>query len=143
MKYVYMSALMVSLVTVAACSSNDSPSAPSGSATQTFTAALRPSEEVPAVSGAESSGGGNVTITLNTTKDASGNVTAATAAFAVNLSGFPANTAINMAHIHLAPSGQSGNVVVSTNVSAGEVMLASGGGSFTRSGIAVTPDIAT
>ncbi|HJZ75357.1 MAG TPA: CHRD domain-containing protein [Vicinamibacterales bacterium] len=128
---------------MAACGSNDSPSAPSGTGTQTFTATLRPSEEVPSVTGPEASGTGTVTITLNATKDTSGNVTAATATFAANLSGFPASTAIIMAHIHQAPSGQSGNVVVSTNVAAGEVMLTNGSGSFTRSGIAVTPDIAS
>src|SRR5262245_60311425 len=101
MKYVYAFALTVTLATVAACGS-DSPAAPSGTTTHTFTAALRPSEETPPVTGAESAGSGTVTLTLNTTTDASGNVSAATATFAVNLTGFPAGTPINMAHIHQA-----------------------------------------
>jgi hypothetical protein len=60
----------------------------------------------------------------------------------VNLSGFPAGTPVNMAHIHQAAVGQNGNVVVSTTLAPGEVMLNNGSGTFTRSGIAVTPDVA-
>jgi CHRD domain-containing protein len=143
MKYVSSLALVVSLAVVSACGGTDSPSTPSGSGTQTFTAALRPSEEVPAVTGAESAGSGTATITLNVAKDSAGNVTSATATFAVNLSGFPATTPINMAHIHQAAAGQSGNVVVSTTLAPGEVTLNGGSGSFNRSGIAVTPEIAS
>jgi len=142
MKYVSVFALTVALATVAACGSN-SPATPSGTTTRTFTATLRPSEEVPAVTGAESAGGGTVTITLNSTTDGSGNVSSATATFAVNLTGFPAGTPINMAHIHQAAVGQSGNVVVSTTLAPGEVTLNGGNGSFNRSGVAVTPDIAS
>src|SRR5215468_5604501 len=109
MKYVTSIALVVSLAVVSACTSTDSPSMTSGSGTQTFTAALRPSEEVPAVTGAESAGSGTATITLNVSKDSSGAVTSATATFVVNLSGYPASTPINMAHIHQAAAGQSGN----------------------------------
>ena len=143
MKYVNAFALVVSLAGVAACGSDSSPATPSGNGTQTYTATLRPSEEVPAVSGAESSGGGTVTIVLNVVKDTSGNVTSATATFDVTLNGFPAGTPINMAHIHQAAAGQSGNVVVSTTLAPGDVTLNNGSGSFNRSGVAVTPDIAT
>ena len=143
MKYVNVFALMASLTTVAACGGSNSPNAPSGTGTQTFTAALRPSGEVPPVTGAESAGSGTVTVTLNVAKDGYGNVTSGTATFAVNLTGFPAGTPINMAHIHQAAAGQSGNVVISTTLAPGEVTLNDGSGSFNRSGIAVTPDIAT
>ena len=143
MKYVSSLALVVSLAVVSACGGTDSPSTPSGSGTQIFTAALRPSEEVPAVTGAESAGSGTATITLNVAKDSAGNVTSATATFAVNLNGFPTATPINMAHIHQAAAGQSGNVVVSTTLAPGEVTLNGGSGSFNRSGIAVTPEIAS
>jgi len=141
-KYVSAFALIVSLATVTACGNNDSPATPSGTSTRTFTATLRPSEEVPAVTGAESAGGGTATITLTATTDAAGNVTAGTATFAVNLNGFPAGTPINMAHIHQAAAGQNGNVVVSTTLAPGEVTLPAGAGTFNRSGIAVTPDLA-
>ena len=142
MKYVNALVLVVSLSTVAACGSGSSPTTPSGNGTQTFMATLRPSEEVPAVTGAESAGSGTVHITLNTMKDTYGNITSATATFDVTLSGFPAGTPINMAHIHQAAAGQSGNVVVSTTLAPGEVTLNNGGGSFTRSGVTVTPDVA-
>src|SRR5262245_52125110 len=129
MKYVNALALAVSLAAVGACSNNDSsPSTPSGNLTQTYTAALKPSEEVPPVTGGESAGAGTVTITLNVVKDGAGTVTSATASFAANLNGFPAGTPINMAHIHQAAAGQNGNVVVSTTVAPGEVMLTNGAG---------------
>jgi hypothetical protein len=47
-----------------------------------------------------------------------------------------------MAHIHQAGAGQSGNVVVSTALAVGVVAPSGRNGSFHRSGIAVTPDIA-
>src|SRR5262245_20878442 len=143
MKYLSSFALVMTLVGVTGCANTDSPSAPSGNSSQTYTATLRPSEEVPAVAGAESAGTGTATITLNVSRDTYGNVTSATAAFAVNLNGFPAGTPINMAHIHQAAAGQSGNVVVSTTLAAGEVVLNGGSGSFNRSGVAVTPDVAS
>jgi len=143
MKYVSSFALVMSLVGVAGCTNSDSPSAPSGNPSQTYTATLRPSEEVPAVAGAESAGTGTATITLNVSRDSYGNVTSATAAFAVTLNGFPGGTPINMAHIHQAASGQSGNVVVNTTLAPGEVTLTNGAGSFNKSGIAVPADIAS
>jgi len=143
MKYLNACALVVSLATVTACSGSNAPAAPSGNANHTFTATLRPSEEVPPVTGTESAGGGTVTITLTAMSDSSGNISSATAAFAVNLTGFPASTPINIAHIHQAAAGQSGNVVVSTAVAPGEVNLTNGSGSFTRNGIAVPPEIAS
>src|SRR5262245_815044 len=146
MKYVTSFAFVVSLGMVSACGGSDSPAmpaTPSGSGTQTFTAALRPSEETPPITGPASAGRGTATLTMNTTHDPSASHTSATATFVVNLSGFPAGTPINMAHIHQAAAGQSGNVVVSTTLSPGDVTLNGGGGSFNRSGIAVTPDIAS
>ena len=143
MKYVSAFALVASLATFTACGGKNSPpTMPSGNTTQTFMATLRPSEEVPSVTGDESTGTGTVAVTLNVTKDTSGNVTSGTATFAVNLSGFPAGTPINMAHIHQAAAGQSGNVVVNTTLAAGEVVLNGGSGSFNRTGVVVMPDIA-
>jgi hypothetical protein len=52
--------------------------------------------------------------------------------FVVNLSGFPAGTPINIAHIHEAPAGTTGSVRVATTLAAGQVVLSSTGtGSFT------------
>lgn len=110
-----------------------------------FTADLRTSNEVPPISNAESGGQGNATITIEVTRDSSGNVTAATASFIVNASGLPPNTPVILSHIHEAVAGVNGGVVVNTGLTAATpVLLANGSGSFERSGIAITPvDVAT
>jgi len=122
---------------IAAAGCSSSSTSPSTTPTKpTFTADLRPANEVPAISGPEASGTGTATITFDVTRDASGNVTGGTATFVVNMSGFPAGTPINIAHIHQAPAGATGGIVFSTSLAAGEVTLATGSGSFTKSGIA-------
>ena len=71
---------MFSLALIASGCSSSSPSTPNN---PTFTAELRPSNEVPPVSNAESTGSGHVSITFNLTRDAQNNVTAGTATFVV------------------------------------------------------------
>jgi hypothetical protein len=102
-----------------------------------------PSNEVPAITNADTTATGTVTITLNLTKDASGTITAATADFQVTVSGFPANSTLVGAHIHTGAAGANGAVVVSLGLSAGaSVPLADGSGSFSRTGILVDPTLA-
>jgi hypothetical protein len=135
--------LTIALALLATGCGSDSPSTPTA-VVPTFTAALSTANENPPISNAEAGASGNSTITFNITRDASNNITAATATFVVNLSGFPAGTPINIAHIHQAPAGTNGAVVVSTTLAAGEVTLANGSGSFTKSNIPVVPvDLAT
>ena len=136
---------ILALALFAAGCGSDSPSSPSQPNRLTFTADLRSSNEVPPIQGAESTGQGNATVTLDVTRDGSGNITAATATFIVNISGLPPNTPIILSHIHQAVAGVNGGVVVNSGLSAASpVALANGSGSFERSGIAVTPvDIAT
>jgi hypothetical protein len=125
----------IALVFLAAGCTKNSTSAsgnPTVSLQPVFTAALSPANEVPAILGAEAAGTGNATITFDVTKDAAGNITASTATFVVNLSGFPAGTPINAAHIHPGASGVNGGVLVSTGIAAGQVALTGGTGSFTR-----------
>jgi hypothetical protein len=133
-----LSLLIVALgVLVSACgSSSTSPTTPTN---PTFTATLSPASENPAIVGAEASGTGNATVTMVTTKDSAGNVTSATATFVVNLSGFPAGTPINAAHIHgpNAPAGVNAGVLVSSGITAGQNVLTNGSGTFTTANLTV------
>ena len=136
-----LSLLIVALgVLVSGCGS--SSTTPTGPTNPTFTATLLPASENPAIVGAEAAGSGNATVTLVVTKDAAGNVTAATGTFVVNLSGFPAGTPINAAHIHgpNAPAGVNAGVLVSSGIAAGQNVLTSGSGTFTTANLPVTPD---
>jgi hypothetical protein len=124
-------------VLVSACGS--SSTTPSGPTNPTFTATLLPANENPPIVGAEASGRGDATVTLVVTKDAAGNVTAATGTFVVNLSGFPPNTPINIAHIHAGAAGVNGGIVMNSLLTAGTVVLnSSGAGSFTASNLSFT-----
>lgn len=125
---------------VASCSDKPTPTAPSTENTIKFTATLSAASEVPPVSNAEAGAGGSVNITFNLTRDASGNITAATADFSTTLNGFPAGTGLTAAHIHPGFSGLTGGVAVNTGLASGEVTLGNGSGSFTKNGATVTLD---
>ena len=137
-----LSPIAVVLALVAAgCSNNNSPS-PATPTNPTFTAALSPANEVPPITNAESTVSGNATITLVVTRDAANNITAATATFVVNLTGFPAGSSINIAHIHEGASTCACPVVVNTSLAAGEVTIVNGVASFTKANITVDPAVA-
>ena len=133
---------LVAAVLLAACGS-DSPTSPSSTPassnpnTITFTSTLLPSNEVPAVTNADAAGSGTVQVRLNLTRDAGGTITAATADFTVSLSGFPPNTNLTGAHIHPGAAGTTGGVIVNTGLASGEVVLTTGGQSFSRTSINV------
>lgn len=110
--------------------------------TVTLTAALLPSNEVPPVKNPESSGTGTATVVLKTVRDAQKAISSVTADISAELSGFPAGTAVTMAHIHRGAAGSNGAVVVNTGLAAGEVVLTDGSGKFSKTGIAVTPAVA-
>jgi hypothetical protein len=128
-----LSLFAVALALFAAGCSKSSTAPTTTSPTQpTFTAALSTANEVPPITNSEAGGTGNATITFAVTKDGAGNITAASATFVVNLSGFPAGTPINIAHIHTGAAGATGSVLVGTTLTAGQVVLNSAGsGSFT------------
>jgi hypothetical protein len=113
---------------------DDDPASPSDLPLR-FTADLRAANEVPAVSGAEANASGTMTLTIEVTRDGAGAITAVNSStFVVNLSGFPANTAINAAHIHPGAAGAVGSPLINLNLAAGEVVMSgNGSGSFTKS----------
>jgi hypothetical protein len=128
----------------AGCGSSTVSPSTSNPTKPTFSANLSPANEVPPVTGPEASGSGTATITLDATTNAAGNITAATVTFVVNVSGFPANTPLNIAHIHQGATTCACPVVVNTGLTAGSnTTNAAGAGTFTVAGISVTPDVAS
>ena len=123
----------------ASCSDDD-PAGPTGPPTTfVFTSTLNTANEVPPIGNAtEAAATGAATITMNVTRDAAGTITGATTIFAVTMTGFPAGSAINAAHIHQAAAGASGSVFLNTGLAAGEATLTNGAGSFTKTVSTVT-----
>jgi hypothetical protein len=83
-----------------------------------FTAQLTTGAEVPALPNpSEAGGSGTVTITMVLPRDASGNVTGdGKANFQFALTGFPPNTVIRLAHIHIGGAGVAGTIKVDTGL---------------------------
>src|SRR5258705_489301 len=117
---------LLALTTLATACGSKTPTSASNSNVVKFTAALLPSNEVPAITNADQSGRGTATMTLNLTKDAAGAISAASFDFSVDLNSFPAGTTLTAAHIHPAPAGQNGSALISMNLGAGEIVLVNG-----------------
>ena len=127
-------------VTVAGCNdsnptppTNDPPPAQNTTTTTTYNLNLKTGNERPAaVTGAEAGATGTAVIKINITKDAAFNIVSATAEFDVNVAGFPAGSAVNLAHIHTGDLNTASGIVVNTTLVAGEVALTNGSGSFRK-----------
>jgi hypothetical protein len=128
--------LIAALGTLAVGCGASSPEAPSEESrtTTTFTVPLSTANEVPAIANADAGASGTATIALNVTKDASGDITSATADFQITVTGFPDGTTVTDAHVH------NGGVVINTTLTSGDLVITNGGGSFTRNGINVSAD---
>jgi hypothetical protein len=138
-------AIALSLL-VAGCSDDPATPAPTPATPVNkfvFTAAMSAANEVPPIANAESTATGNATLTMNTTRDAAGNITAATFDVSVTFAGFPPGNSATLAHIHTGAAGVAGGVLVAMVPNPGEVTFPNGTGSYVRSGFPVTPvDIA-
>jgi CHRD domain len=111
--------LLLSLpLAAAACGDDNSPTSPSATPL-VFTAQLQAGNEIPAVSQAEQTAHGAVQITMTPTRDSSNNITAVTAKFEIQLAGLPTNTTFVGGHIHPAPAGVTGPVIINTGLSSG------------------------
>ena len=107
---------------------DDNPVGPSNSGPIVFTAELRASNEVTAITGAEANGQGRVTITFNVPRDASGNITGdGTWNVQAVLSGLTNETAIRLAHIHNGPAGVNAGVYIDTLLSPANAIPTPGG----------------
>jgi hypothetical protein len=137
--FVYLCALLVVGSVTTGCA-DDTITSPSPASSVRLTAALLPSNEVPAISGSEASGSGTAALTFNLTKDSNGNITAATLDVTVSATGFPPGTALTASHIHGAAAGVNGGILVSFGLAAGEVTFPNGSGSFTKQGVTMTID---
>jgi hypothetical protein len=127
-------------VFLSACGGNET-TAPSV-APLVFSATLIPSNEVPPVAGTESTGHGAVQVQFDVTRDASGAPTSAVGTFYFQLSGYPPGTTIVGAHIHPAPAGMNGPVIISTGLtSANTRILENGSGEFIFNGVIADPAI--
>jgi hypothetical protein len=127
---------------LAACGDdNDAGTAPS-SLPAVFSAVLSPANEVPPITNAESSARGAVQITFDVTR--SGNaVSAATATFYFTLTGLPNETTLVGAHIHNAPQGVTGPIVVDTGIlSRSPVALSNGAIEFRSGPVTMAPALA-
>jgi hypothetical protein len=134
--------VIVGLCALAGGCSDSSPTGPSEGArtTTTFPVPLSPANEVPAITNADASASGTATIALTVTRDASGNITSASADFQIAVAGFPAGTTVTDAHVHSALSGVNGGVSINTTLTSGELAITNGSGSITKNGINVPAD---
>jgi hypothetical protein len=137
MKRVFV--LLSALVLVAGCSDSDTAPAANDDNRAQFTANLLTANELSLPGTAEAGASGTAHIDMHLTKDAAGTITAATVDFRVDLAGFPATSAITAAHIHTGAAGVNGAILVPADVSAGQVTLTNGAGTFTRINLPITP----
>jgi len=134
----HLSVLALGLTIAAFGCGKDSPSTPTPAADPRFTATLLPANEVPAITNADASGSGTVTVTMHNTKDASGNITASTADFTFTLQGFPAGTVLTAAHIHPGAAGVNGSPAWNLGLVSGANVLANGGITVTANAVSPT-----
>ena len=138
MKRLSLLVVGVTILTVGCGSS--SPTDPSGASTTTFTVPLSSANEVPAITNADAGSTGTAVIALTVTKDDSGTITSAAMNFQISVTGLPAGSTVTKAHIHNGGAGANGGILVDTTLASGEIALANGSGSITKSGISVPAD---
>jgi hypothetical protein len=121
-------AVSILAIGVAGCGSK-SPAGPDPSTLRIFTVQLSPTNENPPITNAENSGKGTAVITIHTDTN--------TVDFAINMSGFPANTNVILAHIHPGPVGVNGGALIGvTGLSATTpVLLTNGTGTYSVTGV--------
>jgi hypothetical protein len=127
MKRLALAAVTILVFGVAGCGSSKAPTAPSN--ITIFTVQLSALNENPPITNAEATARGTAVITVNNAAN--------TVDFNVSLNSFPAGSSVNIAHIHgpNAPAGTNASVLVSTTLTAGNVVLTNGSGTFSFPGV--------
>ena len=120
--------------------SKDAPTAPATDDNHVqFKATLTTANEVPAIPNAIEAGAqGAATIDFILTRDSGGAITSGTVNFRVDLTNFPSDSVISAAHIHTGAAGVSGGVLVTADVTAGQVTLTNGAGTFSRLNLGIS-----
>jgi hypothetical protein len=137
--------VMLACLAVGACGSDSTttPTTPAGPTTTDtpFVLTLTAGNEVPAITNAEAGASGTATIVFHVTRDAGGTVTNASVDFSVILDHFPAGSTARLSHIHTGAAGASGPVLVDTGLTpAAPVTMPAGTGTFSFTGVAVSPE---
>lgn len=130
--------VVLAMVLAFGISCKDSPTSPSDPNVAKFTAILLPSNEVPAITNADATASGTMQLTMTVTRDAANNITGATYDFAVNYTGFPANTTLTGAHIHNGGAGTNAGVVVGLPLTASDTAVPTGQSTLTKPGLSST-----
>jgi hypothetical protein len=141
-----LSIIVAALAVFAAGCSKNNPTTPAVDDTHVqFKATLLPANEVAPniVTGPEAAASGVATIDFTLVRDSAGAITSGTVNFRVDVTGFPATTAITLSHIHTGAAGVSGGVLVNALVAQGEITLVNGAASYSRLNIAMTSAQAT
>jgi hypothetical protein len=125
-------AIAVSILAIGAAGCGSStPTTPSN--LKIFTVQMASSNEVPPVTNAEAGGKGTAVITVNSQAN--------TIDFNVSMSGFPAGSQANVAHIHPGAAGVNGAPLVNTGLTAGTaIVMPAGSGTFSLTGVPVSAD---
>jgi CHRD domain len=110
-------AVIVVFALVAIAAAGGTKGSPVKSATPVFKLSLKPSQEVPPLTGLRASGRGNVTFDL--TRDSQGVITDGEVVFYVNYR-FSGPVTIIGLHIHVGAKGTNGPIVVDSGVTAFE-----------------------
>jgi len=95
---------------------------PAPTPTNVFKAELKSANENPPIADAEASCSGTATVTF----------TGTSTKFDIAITGCPATTAINIGHIHEGAVGVNGPVKIDSTLKAGDLTLANGSVTFTR-----------
>ena len=129
MKRLALAAVTILVFGVAGCGGSN-PNSPAASDITIFTVQLSALNEVPPITNAEATARGTAVITVTKATN--------TIDFNVSLNNFPAGSQVNVAHIHANVAGANAGVLIGTGLTAGNVTLTNGAGTFSFQQVVAT-----